>query len=232
MTQWMSKTKQQIKLLKKRHYYDNWSIKKYPPITFVVHPSVKVEDNWYKKRLLAYQHNAKILQLSPPEVTFYVYPSIKAGEKLGIIPAICMIKEREIHGHLNQSPGHELTHILLGQINSSQNLPAHGFWQEGICTYLNHTNTDQKKHLLSLNLPQSILTTPWQKWRIQIPGNLYPLAGSVIQYLVTTYNWKKLISFLANLKNLAQNQDKVALKIFSRPLSKIQQDWLHWIKKY
>jgi len=136
---------------------------------------------------------------------------------------------REIHGHLNQSPGHELTHVLIGKINDSKNLPGNGLWQEGLCTYLNCTKTNQKKHTLSLNFPEIILATPWEKWIKHMPGNLYPLAGSIIQYLVKRYGWKKMILFLKKLKKSAENQNKISFDIFKKSLEGIQEDWLKWI---
>ncbi|MFA5392520.1 MAG: hypothetical protein WC306_02390 [Candidatus Paceibacterota bacterium] len=228
MSDWMIKTKKRIKELKRQKFYNNWIKRKISLITFFIYPDFQIDNEWFKKRLNSYKKNAKILGMKPPQVNFFIYPSIEIGKKIGIIPAICFIKMKEIHGHLNQSPGHELTHILIGEINDSKNLPGNGLWQEGLCTYLNGTKTNQRKHALSLNFSEVILTTPWKKWRKHIPGNLYPLAGSIIQYLVKKYGWKKMILFL---KKSAKNQNKISLDIFKKSLEEIQKDWSRWIKK-
>lgn len=96
---------------------------------------------------------------------------------------------------------------------------------------MNGTKTNQKKHTLSLNLLESTLNTPWQNWTKQMPGNLYPIAGSIIQYLVKRYGWKKILLFLKKLKNSAKNQNEISLLVFKKPLKEIQEDWSKWIKK-
>jgi len=227
----MAKTKQRIKELKKQRFYNNWAKRNFGPVTFFIYPDFQIDNIWFKKRLDIYKKNAKILGVKPSKVSFFVYPSIETGKEIGITPAVCFIKMKEIHGHLNQSPGHELTHILIGEINDSKNLPGNGLWQEGLCTYLNGTKTNQKKHVLSLNFSEIVLTTPWEEWRMYMPGNLYPLAGSIIQYLVKRYGWKKMILFFKKLKKSAKNQDKIALKVFKKSLEEIRKDWLKWIKK-
>lgn len=231
MSDWMTKTKKRIKELKKQGFYNNWTKRNFGLITFFIYPDFEINNVWFKKRLSIYKKNAKILGIKPPKVSFFIYPSIETGKQIGITPAVCFIKMKEIHGHLNQSPGHELTHILIGKINDSKNMPGNGLWQEGLCTYLNGTKTNQKKHTLSLNFPEAILATPWKKWRKHTPGNLYPLAGSIIQYLVKRCGWEKIILFLKKLKNSAKNQNKISLKIFKKSLEEIQDDWLKWIKK-
>ena len=65
-----------------------------------------------------------------------------------------------------------------------------------------------------------------------MPGNLYPLAGSIIQYLVKRYGWRKMILFLRKLKKSAENQDKISLDIFKKSLEEIQKNWLKWIKHF
>lgn len=132
-----------------------------------------------KKRLMAYKANAKLLRVNPPKVNFYLYPTKEAGIEIGILPFYSFPKLKEIHSHLNQSPGHELTHILHEKINKSGNNPKNKLWIEGLCTYLNGTRTDQKKHALSLNLKIESLN-PFNNWMNHVPGDLYPVAGSIV----------------------------------------------------
>ena len=231
MPNWRIQTKNKIKELKKQGFYNNWLKKEFDLITFFIYPDFKINNEWFKKRTNIYKKNAKILKVKPLKVNFFVYPSIQVGQKIGITPAICFIKMREIHGHFNQSPGHELTHILIGKINDSKNLPGNGLWQEGLCTYLNGTNTDQRKHTLSLNISEKTFIIPWESWNKHLPGDLYPLAGSIIQYFVKRYGWEKIILFLKKLRNSANNQNKISLQVFKKPLEEIQEDWLQWIKK-
>jgi len=133
--------------------------------------------------------------------------------------------------HINQSPGHELTHILLGEISFSEDLPANGLWAESICVYLDGTNTDRKKQVLSLNYPEDIIKTAWENWRKNMPANFYPLAGSIIQYCVGTYNWGVLMKFIKGLKKSASNEEKVSISIFKLSYSELQKNWAEWIRK-
>jgi len=231
MNNWEIKTKNSIKTLKKNSFYNNWTKIDFGPIKFFVYPNLEIDKEWFKKRINAYKKNAKILGVKMSKTNFYVYPSKETGQKIGIMPTFAFVENKEIHGHIKQSPGHEITHILLGKINSTDNLPANGLWHEGICTYLNQTKTNQKKHVLSLNISRSTMNTSWYKWRKNVPGNLYPLFASIVQYFVKRYGWKKIILFLKKLKNSATNDNEIALKIFKKSINNIQKDWLKWLNK-
>lgn len=231
MSNWMSETKNNIQVLKKKDFFNSWSKQEVGLITFFIYPNFNLLNDWIKKRLDIYEENAKKLGVIPPKIAFYVYPSIDIVKDLGVTPAITLVKEKEIHGHINQSSGHELTHILLGEVNLSEDLPANGLWAEGVCVYLDGTNTDRKKHVLSLNYTEDIIKTPWENWRKNMPGDFYPLAGSIVQYCVKAYNWGALIKFIKGLKNFASNEEELSIDIFGLSYSKLQKNWEEWIKK-
>lgn len=137
MANWLEETKNQINNLKKEGFFDNWKIKKTEYIIFHIYPELDIPKDWAQERVNIYAQNAKILGINcPPCVDFYIYQSIDSVKNIGITPTISFIKQREIHGHLKQSAGHELTHILLGDINPSENLPANGLWEEALCVYI------------------------------------------------------------------------------------------------
>ena len=173
MPQWMDDTKKRIQELQHEGYFASWPKRETGPITFFIYPDFDLSDDWIEKRLNIYKTNTEKLNIKPPKIKFFVFPSMETGQKMGITPAITFIKEKEIYGHLKQSPGHEPVHILLGEISPSENLPANGLWAEGICVYLDGTDTDRKKHANSLNLGEEIINTPWPQWRKNLPGNLY-----------------------------------------------------------
>ncbi|MDP2638798.1 MAG: hypothetical protein Q8P06_01360 [Candidatus Azambacteria bacterium] len=231
MPTWINETKKNISALKERGFFNSWAKREIDPITFFIYPDLVLPNDWVEKRLDIYKENAKKLKAPPPKVAFYVYPSIDAVKNLEIVPAITFVKEKEIHGHLKQSPGHELTHILLGEINTSKNLPANGLWAEGICVYLDGTETDRKFHTLSLKYDNEILKTPWEKWRKSLPGDLYPLAGSITQYCVEKYDINIIRNFLEKLRDNGKNDNIISEKIFQLPYSKLQENWREWLKK-
>jgi len=226
----MKETKKNIQILRKQGFFDDWLRKETKFITFFIHQEARLDENWFKKRVDTYEANAQRLKIAPPKVAFYVYPSVEFGKEKGIIPAISFIKSKEIHGHPNQSPGHELTHILIGEINSTKNLPAHGIWSEGVCVFLDGTNTDYRKYVLSLNYPENIKNTSWGKWRRNLPNKLYPLAGSIIQYFDDLVGWKKILIFLKELKNLSSNDTELFKTIFNKKYHELQEGWREWLK--
>ncbi len=231
MPNWMEETKKNIQALKEKGFFNSWSKKETELIIFFIYPELVLPNNWTEKRLDIYKENAKKLDIIPPKINFYIYPSINTVKDFGITPTITFVKTREIHGHINQSPGHELTHILLGEINSSENLPANGLWAEGVCVYLDGTNTDRKKHSLSLNYSDEIIETPWDRWRKNLPSDFYPLAGSIIQYCIEKYNWNIVKKFLKELRNYGENDEKISFEIFSLPYQKLQKNWQAWLGK-
>jgi len=228
---WLETTRENIQKLFKEGYFDDWKVIEFDPITFYLHPQTVVAEEWFKKRSDTYSENSKRLKITePPKVSFYVYPSLEFGKTIGITPATSFVSTRQIHGHPNQSPGHELTHILLGEINSTDNLPANGLWAEGVCVYLDGTETDRHKHAGSLNYPEETISTDWTIWRQNLPGNLYPLAGSIIQYLDTGMGWDRILSFLKELKNSGSNDAELSETLFNKNYSQLQKDWRDWLK--
>lgn len=229
MPKWMEETKQNIKILKERGYFDSWKIINTKFVSFHLYPNIEISKGWIEKRTDIYIKNAEKLKISPPLINFFIYPSIEVGKQIGITPATSFIKSKEIHGHLNQSPGHELTHILLGEINSTDNLPANGLWSEGICVYLDGTNTDRRKHTNSLNYPSEIFDTPWINWRNNLPGNLYPLAGSIIQYLNEKFGWNLILEFIKNIEDASD--EELIQDLFKSSYENTRNNWLTWLKE-
>lgn len=232
MPDWLNKTKEAVRALKQSGYFDNWALRKTELINFFIFPNLEVADEWFKKRINIYTENAKIFlgDSDPPKINFYVYPSIDSVKELGITPAISFLKEKEVHGHAEQSPGHELNHILLGILNPSENLPANGLWAEGLCVYFDGTKTNRKRHTLSLNYSEEIIKTPWAKWRSTLPQNLYPLAASIIQYCIETYGLKSTLKFVKNLRDSASNEEKLSCEIYKISFDNLQNDWRNWLK--
>ncbi len=230
MANWLEETKNNIRSLKEKGYFNNWEKKETDLIDFFIYPGLELPTGWSEKRISIYKENAQKLGVKPPKISFYVYPSMDAGKEIGITPAITMIKNKEIHGHLKQSTGHEPTHILLGEISPSEDLPANGLWAEGICVYLDGTGTDRKKHALSLNPTDEILNAPWTQWRKNFPGNLYPLSGSIVQYCDGKYGWDKILDFVKRLKNYSDNDEVVSPEIFGITYGQLQDNWRTWLK--
>jgi len=229
MPQWLEDTKQNIQSLKKKGYFNSWNEHQTELIIFYLCPDLVLPNNWLEQRENVYLKNAEKLRVKAPHTNFYVYPSLEFGKSINVVPATSFVQAKEIHGHLNQSPGHELTHILLGEINPTENLPANGLWSEGVCVYLDGTKTNRHKHANSLNYSEEILITPWQNWRNNLPSNLYPLAGSMLQYLDEYFGWDLILEFLKKLEY--NNDNELSIQLFKHSLTEIQQDWYLWLKK-
>lgn len=228
---YLKKTATKIQHLKERDFFADWPHRRVGKILFIISPTIKVDDSWFHMRAVILNTNAKTLGTKKiPFVTFYVYDSLNKGKKLGIVPAVSLISKKEIHGHLQQSPGHELTHILLGEINDSNGLPANGFWAEGVSTFLDGTGTDRRKHTMTVgaSLPSRI---PWTKWFSQLPSLSYPLAGSFIQFLVEKYGIKYLVKFLRLLRKI-ETMRIVFKQVFGKDFLVVQKTWLFWLKEF
>ena len=201
-------------------------------IVFHIYPNLKIPSNWIQERVNIYLQNAKIFGINPiSNVNFYVYPSINSVKDIGITPAISFLKQKEIHGHLKQSPGHELNHILLGSINPSENLPANGLWEESLCVYYDGANADKKKHANFMNYSNEILNTPWDFWRSTLPSDFYPLAGSIAQYCVKKYGLELLLKFIKEMRNNGINDEYLCSIIFKMTYQELQKNWKEWLKK-
>lgn len=232
MSTWMQNTKERIELLRRNGYFENWRVKNTENINFYIFPKLDIPIDWFEKRENIYKKNATLFEIkSPPKIEFYVYPSPDSVKDLGIVPAVSFLKKREIHGHLKQSAGHELTHILLGEINPSENFPPNGLWAEGICTYYDGTETDRRKHTTTLNYSKDILSTGWSSWNENLPGDLYPLAGSIVQYCANTYELKEVLRFVKGMRDGGTNVESLCLEIFHVSYQKLQSDWEEWLKK-
>lgn len=231
MANWLEETKINLNKLIKSGYFSNWQRESEGPINFIVYPGLILDSQWKQRRAEVYKENADKMGVNCAPVSFYVFPSLEAGKAIGITPAVSFIGVREIYGHLNQSPGHELTHILLGELNSTDNLPANGLWSESICVFLDGTNTDRHRHTLSLKYPKEVIDTPWENWRERLPNNLYPLAGSITQYLDSVYGWDKILVLLKGLRKSSSNDNKLCVEIFGKKYSELQKDWRDWLVK-
>lgn len=232
MANWLEETKNKITELKKNGFFDDWTIKKTEYITFHIYPNTDISPNWIQERVNIYSQNVNIFKIDiVPSVDFYVYPSIDSVKDIGITPAISFLKQKEIHGHLKQSPGHELTHILLGHVNPSENLPANGLWEEALCVYYDGTKTNRKKHANSINYLEEILNTSWDNWRMVLPSNLYPLAGSIAQYCIEKYGTVLLLRFIKEIRDNGTNDEHICLIIFKTTYQDLQKDWKEWLKK-
>lgn len=106
-------------------------------------------------------------------------------------------------------------------------MPANGFFSEGICTYFDGTDTDRRRHAISLHyeLKNRIDLRAWYR---HFPSEYYPLAGSFIQYLTEEYSWKKVLKFLKSLKG-PRALTKVFQETFSVDLNTTEQDWRNWL---
>ncbi len=222
-------TGRRVDQLKSEGYFNNWVTYDLPLIRFRVWPGFAITKAWIQERVSCYRKNARLLGVKPPLATFYVYPSVQAGQSIGITPTVCFASKWEIHGHINQSPGHELTHILLGELVNPRFLRAHGFFDEGICVYLDGTGTDRRKHARSFEIPNITHQLLWETWSETLPSQYYPLAGSFIQYLVEAHGSKSIGAILETLQgtgdiNLAFHH------VLNVALEDIETKWLIWLK--
>lgn len=211
-------------------YYDGWTATDRSPITFHVHPDAKISEGWMDKRVQAYVENAQLLKLETPNIDFYVYPSIDYAANEGVIATFAIPSKNEVHGHFFQSKGHEVTHILLGQLINPHTWPWSGLWPEGICVLLDRENPDPVMRFLAKDYTTAAFETRWSQWRQWLPDEYYPLAANILGFLVQRYDWDRVKKFLLKLDSTKPDDNEAARAAFDSNIDSLQHEWGIWRK--
>lgn len=213
-------------------WYNNWQIVSFGLIQFFIHPQSSIDEHWREKRALIYQENASRLRVSAVPVDYYVYPTRDFGqERYAIMACVAYISRREIHGHPNQSPGHELTHVLQGQLPHYKHNYFPALWFEGMAVFLDGTRSvTPRDRARAVGHNESILATSWSEWHSRVPDDCYPLVGSIIQFCDEIFGWSKVLDFIQELLIQQGNDSTAAQKIFEQSLDELNHQWRQWLR--
>lgn len=156
---------------------------------------------WLDIRRDAFENICNFLKVDKERierVIFYVFNSkeqgLKYGKKLGFaVPPQC-----EIYTLHNQTPGHELAHIVSYWINTKRIESA--LINEGLAVLLDQTERNYNKISKYLISSGTVSTKKLQNllgasFRKQNYG--YPLAASFVDFLIETHGLDKFIEFFA-----------------------------------
>lgn len=187
------------------------------------------------EREKAYQIISQFLSVDIPEkILWYLFPSYEEGKRLlgtlepnQAIPASLTIFT--IHGeHHQQTPGHELTHILSFYINDAYT-NSYKFLSEGLACYLDQSGKDY--HAVSHNLLNQNQLIPLDKiidlndFRKYDPKITYPQATSFMKFLIENYGWERFKTLWLVRKNLKEEFQKIYHKNFEE----VEYDWLNFL---
>jgi len=92
---------------------------------------------WLKPRLDAFQANCRYLGVDCNfGITFYVFDSREQGARYGLSLGFAAPFLRRVYTSCNQTPGHELTHVIVGQAYQDRHIRS-ALVREGLATLLN-----------------------------------------------------------------------------------------------
>lgn len=187
------------------------------------------------ERERAYQKISRLLEVDFKEkIHWYLFPSYEDGKRLlgtlepnQAIPASLTIFT--IHSeHHQQTPGHELTHVLSFYINNASS-NSYKFLSEGLACYLDQSGKDY--HAVGHNLLNQNQLIPLDKiidlndFKKYDPKITYPQSASFVKFLIENYGWKKFKILWLIKKNLKGEFQKIYHKNFED----VENDWLNFL---
>jgi hypothetical protein len=182
------------------------------------------------KRAAAYDDITKALQIQDGrKVKFFIYDNDTVAKTLirqnaGFAQSTVGI----IHTKVNQTVGHELTHVLSRAINGRP--PPNRVLDEGLCVWMDHKPADHlaegRRLLESNNLPSA-------SQMIEMLGgkdeSCYSAAGAYVGYLLTKYGVEKFKELWGSGKT---SYDEQFARIYGKSQAEMDTEWRAFLKSY
>ena len=183
-----------------------------------------------EKRERAYAAICKYLKIKDRRrIKFFVYDSNEVARKIiGRNAGFAQSTVAIIHSRINQTVGHELTHVLSRAINGRP--PPNRVLDEGLAVFLDQSKRDYfavaKSLLTENNLPSfedmlEASKTSSEEW--------YPAAGAFVGFLCEKYGTKRF-KYLWAAKQTTFKRD--FRKIYRKRLSEIEKEWRDYLNSY
>ena len=133
-----------------------------------------------------------------------------------------------IHTRINQTIGHELTHVLSRAINGRP--PPNRILDEGLAVFLDLTRRDYfatgQKLLREDKLPTIKQMLKQSKTRSE---DWYPVAGTFVGFLCNQYGIKKFKRLWGSRE---RTFDKALRKVYKKSLRRIEWEWREYLRSY
>jgi hypothetical protein len=179
--------------------YKNENFVIYYPDNSVIKESL---NEWLKPREKAYRNICDFLDISEEicrrKVTFYVFNSMEHGDEYGYKLGFAEPEQDRILTMYNQTPGHELAHVISYRINGKRINSA--LINEGLATSLDQSgrNYDRiSKYLIEEGWieRENLYNLLGESFREEKFG--YPLGASFVRYVMEKYSISKFKEFFA-----------------------------------
>lgn len=185
---------------------------------------------WAGKRADAYNDIVKSLQVTDKRtIKFFVYDNNEVAQQLihqkaGFAQSTVAI----IHTRVNQTVGHELTHVLSRAINGRP--PPNRVLDEGLGVWMDHNPVDhlaEGRRLLEANE----LPTASKMIEMLSTGDesCYSAAGAYVGYLLTKYGGEKFKQIWGAGKS---SYDEQFSRIYGKSQSDMDTEWRTFLKSY
>ncbi len=182
------------------------------------------------KRIESYDNDLKALGLKDERtIKMFVYDSNEVAQKVirqnaGFAQSTVGI----IHTKVDQTPGHELTHVLSRAINGRP--PPNRLLDEGLAVWMNNSGRDHfaegRRLLVAKQLPAASQIIEMLDNRDE---SCYPAAGAYVGFLLTKYGADKFKQLWGARKESYEEQFQV---VYEKSLSDMDAEWRIFLTAY
>ncbi len=137
----------------------------------------------------------------PKKITFYIWDSAESAQAAGLPPlGFAQPESLVIHSRLNQSPGHELTHVIAHYSGTARNTTTR-FIEEGIAVCFDQTGSHLERAKRVFADPSQftgIIQKLWEHGGEYDEAILYSIAGAFVEYIIQEYGREQFLILLTN----------------------------------
>lgn len=179
-------------------YFEDWQVVEKEHIRFYFQPNHGIENlnEYCDTRENAYQINNQFFEAEPyKKIDYFVWSKPKdaikiVGKNLGFADSdLC-----KINSSINQTIGHEMTHILcdFGMKPTNRNR----LINEGVAVAFDLSHSDKMKAAIRTNTENLGIKDIYERAEELPEAYIYPVGGAFIEYLLKNFGDEKLKSLL------------------------------------
>ena len=179
-------------------FYNDWIKKESENFVFLFQDSTGI-DQFINARENAFDYISDYLDVNLNHKILYVVWTSREDAKKILNKNIGFSVPREylIHSKINQTPGHEITHVISHYIPGITYKT--GLINEGLAVYLDMADKNDKNSVLQAmqkyGMKKISIKSFWNNWNKYSEEISYPLAGLFIADIIEKYGKDKFIEF-------------------------------------
>ncbi len=207
-----------------------WNIYKLPPFEIYYPNNSEIYDyikEWAEKKINAFKYITKYLGVKWDDeiIKIYVFNDNFHGKFLGFNLGFSILNRYEIFTTINQSDGHELTHIISYKMANGKCIYSK-LINEGLATYLDLCSShfhERSKNILKKDNCIKLLENEFESKK-----DNYTLSASFVKYLIENYG---LILFKDFFCQNHLNEKMSFIKYYNKKGTELIEDWFNYIMK-